>query len=113
MEKNQLARKYELMIIVDARMSDDEKQSFFKDMTDLVSKSGGKIINSRVWLEKHKLTFKINKIAEGTYYLINFEAEGNVINKIKPVLRINERILRCAIAHVEKHTAIEPTAVRA
>jgi small subunit ribosomal protein S6 len=113
MEKNQLARKYELMFIVDARLSDDEKQSNFKDLTDLVTKSGGKIINSRVWLEKHKLSFKINKCAEGTYYLINFEAEGSVINKIKTVLKINERILRCAITHVEKHTAMEPTTVRA
>ena len=107
MEKSELIRKYEIVVIVDARLSEVEKQSVFKELTDMVTKSGGKIINSRVWLEKHKLTFKIKKCTEGTYYLINFEGEGDVINKIKPVLRLNERVLRSAIAHVQKHATVE------
>ena len=107
MEKSELMRKYELMVIVDAKLTDDQKQSVFKELTDLVAKNGGKIVNSRVWLEKHKLAFKINKCTEGTYYLINFESDGSVINKIKPVLRINERVLRLSITHVEKHAAVE------
>lgn len=111
MEKSELVRKYELMVIVDAKLADDMKQSIYKELTDMITKSGGKIINSRVWIEKHKLTFKINKCTEGAYYLVNFEGEGAVINKIKPVLRLNERILRSTFAHVEKHAAVETARV--
>ena len=94
MEKSELMRKYELVIVVDSKLPDDGKQSVLKEITDLIVKSGGKVINSHVWLDKHKFAFRISKITEGTYYLINFEADSALIGKLRPVLRINERVLR-------------------
>ena len=107
MEKSELVRKYEIMLIVDSKLAEDAKQSVLKEVTDTVTKNGGKIINSRVWLDKHRLTFKINKCSEGTYFLINFEAESSVANKIKPVLRLNERVLRFVITQVNAHAPVE------
>ena len=72
MEKNELTRKYELVVIVDAKLTNEMKEAVRKEVTDTINKRGGKVINSQVWLEKHKLTFQIKKCNEGTYYLINF-----------------------------------------
>src|SRR5262245_61139180 len=99
--ENELMRKYELMVIVDARLSQDDKTAVFKEATDTVTKGGGKIINSLVWLDKHKLTFEIKKCKEGTYYLINYEADGSVNEKVRSTLRINERVLRFVIEKQE------------
>ena len=105
--ENELVRKYELMVIVDARLNEEEKDAIFKEVADVVTKSGGKLINSQVWLEKHKLAFEIKKCREGTYYLVNFEADGIVNDKIKSALKLNERVLRSAISKAEKN-ASEP-----
>ena len=106
MDRKEAMNKYELMIIIDAKLSTDEKDSLFKEVVDTVVKGGGKIINSQVWLDKHRLTFKIKKQHEGTYYLVNFEADGTVINKIEPNLKLNERLLRYLISRVETHAAV-------
>jgi len=97
METLELTKKYELMVIVDAKLTEDNKEAILKEATNIVSKEGGKIINSSVWQEKFKLTYPIKKCNEGTYYLINFESEGAGIDKMNSSLRLNEKILRYVI----------------
>jgi len=89
--------KYELVVVIDAHMAQSQKDDVLKQSTDAVVKGGGKVINSQVWLEKHKFTFILQKKTDGTYYLINFESNGAGIDKIKENLRLNESILRYAI----------------
>ena len=101
MVKTELLRIYELVVIVDAKLSNEEKESIFKNVVEAVTKAGGKVVNSQVWMERHKLTFKINRCNEGSYYLINFEGEGVLANNLNPVLRLNEKILRFLIIQVE------------
>jgi len=101
MENKELARKYELMVIIDAKLNQEEKDQIFKEAVDIVSQNGGKVINSQIWLEKHRLTFDIKKCKEGTYYLINFEGDGSINEKIRSLFKLNERILRFAITKVE------------
>ena len=93
-------KKYELVVIVDAKLNNDDKQSVVKEVTDAINKTESKVINSQVWLEKQKMFFPIKKCQEGTYYLINFEAKAEAIGKIKAVLRVNERILRLSFTAV-------------
>ena len=59
------------------------------------------MINSQVWLEKHKFTFEIEKCTEGTYYIVNFEGGSDVVNKMKPSLKLNEKILRFIFIKIE------------
>ncbi len=101
MEKNELLRKYELVVIVDAKLTEESKDAVRKEVTDEINKRGGKVINSQIWLEKHKLTFLIKKCSEGTYYIINFEGEADIIEKVKPGLKLNEKILRFEFIKVE------------
>ena len=92
--------KYELIVIVNAQLNQDEKDSISKQTTDYVSKSGGKIINTQMWLDKYKLSFPIKKCPEGTYYLTNFEAQRPLIANLRESLRLNEKVLRYAIFNV-------------
>ena len=93
--------KYELVVIVDANAPQEKKESILKETTDAIGKSEGKVINSQVWLDKHRFTFRIQKCLEGTYYTVNFEALPAAINKIRQSLKLNEEILRSLIVHVE------------
>ena len=93
--------KYELVVIVDSTIAQEEKESVIKNTTDAISKLDGKVINSQVWLDKHRFAFKIKKSLEGTYYLINFEGVTSAIAKIRQALRLNEKILRSLIVRAE------------
>ncbi len=99
--KTETLRKYELMIIVDAKLTNEDKEAVRREATEIVTKAGGKVINSQVWFEKQKFSFSIKKCAEGTYYLVNFEGEGTAISPIRSNLKLNERILRFAVTKVD------------
>ena len=102
------AKKYELVLIVDAKLTNESKEAIRKEVAESISKHGGKVINSQVWLEKQKLTFQIKKCGEGTYYLINFEGEGDVADKVKAGLRLNEKVLRFMFIRAESRHLAEP-----
>ncbi len=89
--------KYELVVIVDANVLSDEKETIIREASDVITKCEGKVINSQVWIDKHKFPFRMKKCPEGTYYLINFESQTAAISKIRQILKLNEKILRSLI----------------
>ena len=107
MDKNAKERKYELVVIVDAKNSQEEKDQIVKGISDTVSKGGAKVINSQVWLDKQKLAFEIKKKTEGTYYLFNIEGVPGAISKIKSDLRLNDKCLRHLIIQQELNQPLE------
>ena len=86
--------KYELVYIVDAHAAQTVKDEIAKQVSEAVAKSNIKVINSQVWLERHKMSFAINKIWEGTYYMVNLEASSAALTKLHGFLKLNEQILR-------------------
>ena len=97
--------KYELVYIVDAHSPQSAKDEIIKQMNDALAKCNIKLINSQVWIERHKMSFPINKIMEGTYYLLNLEGAAAAINKLHGLLRINEQILRYQTIRLEETSA--------
>ena len=93
--------KYELVVIVDANAPQEKKESILKETTDTINKSEGKVLNSQIWIDKHRFSFRIQKCLEGTYYTVNFEALPAAILKIRQYLKLNEEILRSLIVHAE------------
>lgn len=86
--------KYELVYIVDAHATQGVKDEIAKQVTDAIAKSSIKITSSAVWMERQKMSFSINKIWEGTYYMLNIEGPASALEKLHSLLRINEQVLR-------------------
>ena len=78
--------KYELVYIIDAHASQPSKEEISKQVVDAATKSEVKMVNSQVWLEKHRMSFPINKLWEGTYYMLNLEAKSAAINRMQGLL---------------------------
>jgi len=89
--------KYELVVLVDAALPQAEKEAVVKEASEAITKVGGQVISNQVLLEKHKMSFRLKKVTEGTYYLINFEAPGAEVAKLRQALQLNERVLRFLI----------------
>ncbi len=86
--------KYELAVVIDAALPQEQKDAVVKEAAEAVAKSGAKLINSQVWIEKHKLSFRLNKCWEASYYLLNLESSSASVLALQKTLRSNERILR-------------------
>jgi len=63
-------------------------------VADSLAKAEIKLVNAQLWLDRHKMSFPILKISEGSYYLLNIEGKSTSVAKLHSSLRLNEQILR-------------------
>ena len=93
--------KYEFVYIIDAHAPQATKDEVAKQVADAAAKSEVKVAANQVWLDKHRMSFPIKKISDGTYFMLNLESKSAGINKMQSILRINEQILRFLTIRVE------------
>ena len=86
-------RNYEILFIVDASISDEEKEKVVVGVSELISKLGGKPGEPDKWGVR-KYAYPVNYKNEGYYCLINFEAEDSAIAQMTNKLNINKHIVR-------------------
>ena len=67
--------KYELAVVVNAKIEDDARLATIERVQKYVTRFGGTITNVDEW-GKRKLAYEIQKMREGYYYFISFEAEA-------------------------------------
>ncbi len=89
--------KYEVMAIIKSGLTEDERKAILGQINDVVTKYEGKILQSSIWAERKKLTFRIGKSDEGVYYLLNFSMDPKFVKDLREAYRLNENILRSLI----------------
>lgn len=67
-------RTYELMYIVDPRVSDDDLGAVSDAVKNLVGSGGASVIREEIW-GRRKLAYPIDKQTEGKYVLLYLSAE--------------------------------------
>lgn len=85
--------KYELALVVDAKIEEDVRVATVEKAKDYVTKFGGNITNVDEWGKK-KLAYEIQHMKEGYYYFIQFDAEADVPGHLEQAVRIMDHVLR-------------------
>ncbi len=85
--------KYELALVVNAKIEDDERAAVVEKAKEYITRFGGTITNVDEWGKK-KLAYEIQKMREGFYYFIQFEAEADAPAQIEENVRIMDNVLR-------------------
>ena len=85
--------KYELAVVVSAKIEDDERAQVIEKVKALVERFGGQISDVDEWGKK-RLAYEIQKMKEGFYYFIHFEAESTVPAEVEQRIRIMDNVLR-------------------
>ena len=85
--------KYELAVVVSAKIEDDERAAVVDKCKALVERFGGNITEVDEWGKK-KLAYEIQKMKEGFYYFIHFEGDSNCPNEVEAHIRIMETVIR-------------------
>ena len=85
--------KYELTVVVNAKLEDDARAQVIEKAQALVTRFGGNVTEVEEWGKK-KLAYEIQKMKEGFYYFIQFEADATAPAEIERHVRIMENVIR-------------------
>ncbi len=86
-------KSYEMLYIINASLSDEQKQALVDKVSSIVEANGGKELSVDKWGVK-KYAYAINYTTEGYYCLLTFKAEVNAIKPISDLLNITENVVR-------------------
>jgi len=82
-------------------LSEDQVKETVKKFVDQIKANKGKLINEESWGLK-KLKYTIQKKKTGFYYLIEFQADGQMISNLEVELKRDERVIRWQTVKLEK-----------
>lgn len=85
--------KYELTVVVNAKIEDDERAQVIEKVKDLVTRFGGNVTDVDEW-GKRRLAYEIQKMKEAYYYFIHFEADAEAPGEIEQRIRIMDGVIR-------------------
>jgi small subunit ribosomal protein S6 len=85
--------KYELCVVVSAKIEDEERAKVIDKCKAYVERFGGTITEVDEW-GKRRLAYEVQKMKEAFYYFIRFEAESTAPAEIESRVRIMDNVVR-------------------
>lgn len=85
--------KYELAVVISAKLEEEARAEAFDRVKALIERFGGEITNVDDWGKK-RLAYEIQKMREGYYYFIQFDAPADCPAQIERNIRIMEPVIR-------------------
>ena len=85
--------KYELALVVSARLEDEARDAVVEKAKGYITRYNGNITEVEEWGKK-KLAYEIQKMHEGFFYFIQFEADSTAPAEIERHVRIMDNVLR-------------------
>lgn len=93
--------KYELTFVVNAKIEDDERAAVVDKCKALIERFGGTITNVDEW-GKRRLAYEIQKMKEGFYYIVQFDAPTTAPAEIESRIRIMDNVMRYLVVKREE-----------
>ena len=85
--------KYELCVVLSVKLEDEERAAALEKVQKYIARFGGVVTNVDEW-GKRKLAYEIQKMKEGFYYFIQFDAETSAPKEIESRIRIMDNVIR-------------------
>src|SRR5439155_27004487 len=87
--------------MLDPELPEGRQEEIVKRATDLVKKAGGTWVGHDVWGWRRR-AYEIGHKGEGTYHLLNFDAEPETLEELSRILRITDGVMRhLAVRRIE------------
>ncbi|HIS27193.1 MAG TPA: 30S ribosomal protein S6 [Candidatus Pullilachnospira intestinigallinarum] len=92
--------KYELALVVNAKIEDEAREAVVEKAKGYIARYGGTVTEVEEWGKK-RLAYEIQKMREGFYYFIQFEAEATCPAEVERHVRIMDNVLRYLVVKKE------------
>lgn len=92
---------YEILLMLDPDLPEQRQEEIVKRARELVEKAGGKWVRHDVW-GRRRLAYEIGHKGEGSYHLLNLDAEPETLAELSRILRITDGVIRhLAVRRIE------------
>ena len=85
--------KYELALVVNAKIEDEAREAVVEKAKGYVARYGGTVTEVEEWGKK-RLAYEVQKMREGFYYFIQFEADATCPAEVERHVRIMDSVMR-------------------
>jgi small subunit ribosomal protein S6 len=86
-------RKYEAMVIVDARLEEGDIQKAVDRFLGVIAEAGGEVTGVDRWGNR-RFAYEIDHQNEGYYFVTIFNAPEDAVDKLRRVLQISDEFIR-------------------
>jgi small subunit ribosomal protein S6 len=86
-------RKYEAMVIVDARLEEGDIQKAVDRFLGVIAEVGGEVTAVDRWGTR-RFSYEINHLNEGYYFVTVFNAPEDAVEPLRRVLQISDEYIR-------------------
>lgn len=93
-------KKYELAVVLNPALDEEGVKGMLTNIQELIARFGGAVEKVDEW-GKRKLAYEIQKVNEGFYAFISFEAETSAPSELEARMRIMDNVLRYLIVAQE------------
>lgn len=95
-------QQYESVIILTPLLSDEAAKETIEKFRSILAEGGAEIVAEDNW-GLRKLAYPIQKKTTGFYYLTEFKAPGELIQKLELEYKRDERVMRFLTIALDKH----------
>jgi len=100
-------RPYEVMIIFDPTLDEEAIRSEVDRSTELIRSKGGEPGRAERW-GKRRLAYEIRRHREGSYVVLEAQAEPSVMSDLDRVLTLADGVLRHKVIHLPEKATGKP-----
>ncbi|MNN49627.1 30S ribosomal protein S6 [compost metagenome] len=86
------------MYILRSELEQEAVQTTVEKFANIITSNGGEITKSDL-MGKRRLAYEINKMRDGFYVLVHFNAEPAVVLELDRVLKISDEVIRFLIVN--------------
>lgn len=86
-------RAYETIFIVHPDLVDEEAKALTERMKGVIENLDGELIKVEEW-GRRKLAYKLKKLTRGSYVLIRFKGNGEILAELERNLRLADGVLK-------------------
>ena len=95
-------RHYEVMVILDPDLEERTVAPSLDTFLNVVKQSGGTVDKVDIW-GRRRLSFEINKKAEGIYAVLDLNCTPAAVQEMDRQLNLNEAVLRTKVMRQDAH----------
>ena len=85
--------KYEITVILSAKLDDEARAAAIEKIKGYITRYNGTVGEIEEWGKK-RLAYEVQKMREGFYYFIQFDAESDCPVQLESHVRIMDNVIR-------------------
>ena len=85
--------EYEILLMLEPDLAEERQEEIVVRARDLVDRGDGRWLRHDLW-GRRRLAYEIDHKNEGTYHLLQFDADAATLDELSRILRITDGVMR-------------------